>query len=507
MNELEVMPRLAPAGTPAVASAALPVPTARYRPARTPARVTPGSGPAVTRAFRLRLRWSDASVVLAACVGVAIASGSANSVAVVALSLLIALAWLGALSVFRTRESRVLCVGVTEYRRVVGASAMTFGVLGIVVSVAQWDSARSFFLLSLPLGITGLVAERWLWRKWLGRAGNGGRALSRVVVVGTDTDVAYVVAQMRRKLGLAYSVVGAVTDAGGVDGRSFGASDVPVTHDLDRVADRAVELGADAVVIASVPRDRDGYVQAVSWSLEGRAIDLILATSLANVAGPRIRFRPVEGLPLIHVEVPQFEGARHVLKRGFDVAVAGTALLLLAPLLAVVALLVRLDSPGPALFRQERVGRDGGHFTMLKFRSMVVTAERDLAALRDRNEGSGALFKIRQDPRVTRIGRFIRKHSIDELPQLWNILVGDMSVVGPRPPLPTEVSSYEEHVHRRLYIRPGLTGMWQVNGRSTLDWEESVRLDLFYVENWSLVGDLVIMWRTLREVRSPAGAF
>jgi len=509
MNDFDVASRGATASAIAAASTARLL-TRRTHPVRVPALAAPDSGPAVTRDFRTRLLWSDLAALLSSALLATVVSmpaATAASLQQLGLLLLVVVGWAGALWVFRTRESRVLAAGVTEYRRVVSASTMTFGILGIALGIAEVVDARSYFLIAFPLGLLALLVERWIWRKWLARRSLAGKALSRVLVVGTRDDVAYVVDQVRRKLGLAYSVVGAVIENGNLDGRSFGISSLPLSNDLDNVSETAAQLGADTVIVAGAPRDRPNYVQELSWSLEGTATNLILATSLANVAGPRIHLRPVEGLPLIHVEIPQFEGGRHALKRGFDIAVAGTALVLLAPLLAIVALVIRLDSPGPILFRQERVGRDGSLFTMFKFRSMVVTAEAELAALRQLNEGAGALFKIRNDPRITRVGRFIRKHSIDELPQLWNIVLGDMSVVGPRPPLPSEVMDYEEHVHRRLYIRPGLTGMWQVNGRSTLDWEESVKLDLFYVENWSLVGDIVIMWRTLREVRSPVGGF
>jgi exopolysaccharide biosynthesis polyprenyl glycosylphosphotransferase len=273
------------------------------------------------------------------------------------------------------------------------------------------------------------------------------------------------------------------------------------------VTEAASRLGADTVIVAGQPRGGSRYIRNLGWALEGTATDLVLASRLTDVAGPRIHFRPVEGLPLIHVEIPQFEGGKHVLKRMLDVVVAAIALVILALPMLIVALLIRIDSPGPALFRQERVGRNGSTFTMLKFRSMVVDAESRLAALAAEDQGNGVLFKMKADPRVTRIGRIIRKFSIDELPQLWNVLVGDMSLVGPRPPLRREVNQYESHVHRRLYIKPGLTGMWQVNGRSDLSWEESVRLDLYYVENWSLTGDLVILWRTVRVLLHPTGAY
>jgi exopolysaccharide biosynthesis polyprenyl glycosylphosphotransferase len=207
------------------------------------------------------------------------------------------------------------------------------------------------------------------------------------------------------------------------------------------------------------------------------------------------------------VEIPQFEGGKHVLKRAFDFFVSGIALLLLSPLFLAIAVLVKLDDNGPVVFAQERVGRNGERFTMYKFRSMVVDAEARLAALQEKNDGNGLLFKLKHDPRVTRVGHYLRKFSLDELPQLVNVFLGDMSLVGPRPPLPSEVEGYENHVHRRLYIKPGLTGMWQVNGRSDLSWEESVRLDLYYVENWSLTGDLVIMWRTVKVLTHPVGAY
>jgi exopolysaccharide biosynthesis polyprenyl glycosylphosphotransferase len=212
-------------------------------------------------------------------------------------------------------------------------------------------------------------------------------------------------------------------------------------------------------------------------------------------------------LPLVHVELPQYAGGKHVLKRAVDIAVAFSALLVLSPLFLVLALIVKRDSEGPALFRQVRAGRNGVPFHMLKFRSMVGTAETDLDALRELDDGAGPLFKMRNDPRVTKCGSWMRKYSLDELPQLWNVLTGDMSLVGPRPPLPLEVAAYEKFTHRRLLIKPGITGLWQINGRSTLPWEESIRLDLYYVENWSLTGDLVIMWRTFRAVHSPVGAY
>ena len=231
-----------------------------------------------------------------------------------------------------------------------------------------------------------------------------------------------------------------------------------MVSDTEHVVDAVGRLGADAVIVAGPTKGGSDYVQELGWKLEESAVQLILTTGLTNVAGPRIHSRPVEGLPLMHVELPQYAGGKHLLKRGMDIVLSGLALLALVPVFLILALLVRRDSPGPVLFRQERVGRGGEVFEMLKFRSMVQTAEDDLAGLLDRNEGSGLLFKMQHDPRVTNVGRWMRKYSLDELPQLWNVFLGHMSLVGPRPPLPREVAQYGNRVHRRLYIKPGLTG-------------------------------------------------
>jgi len=316
-----------------------------------------------------------------------------------------------------------------------------------------------------------------------------------------------VVSQVDKKSGAAYRIVGLALPEGQNLDATFARSVVPVISRLEDVAAAVRAIGADVVIVAGKPRGSINYIRDLGWELEGSGAELVVAASLTNVAGPRIHFRPVEGLPLMHVELPQFEGGKHLLKRFVDVALSGLALLALTPVFAIVAISIRRDSSGPVLFRQERVGRNGQTFRMLKFRSMVQTAETDLAALKEMNEGSGVLFKMKNDPRVTGVGQVLRRFSLDELPQFWNVFMGHMSLVGPRPPLESEVEGYERHVHRRLYIKPGLTGMWQVNGRSDLSWEESVRLDLYYVENWSLTGDLIILWRTFRVITHPVGAY
>lgn len=414
--------------------------------------------------------------------------------------------WMVMLTAFRSRDLRILGVGIAEYRKVISASLFSFGSLAIVFLILKLEVARGFFILTLPLGLVGLVISRYLWRLWLARQRDRGRYLSRAIVGGSASEIAYVVEQLEQNTGAAYRIVGAAME-GGSEADDAAEVKVPVVADLSNLAMAAANLQVDTVILAGRPGDDREFVRDLSWQLEGAATDLVLAAGLTDVAGPRIHFRPVEGLPLIHVEIPQFSGVRHALKRAMDVVLSGTALILLAPVYVIVAALVRIDSRGGAIFRQERVGRDGKTFTMYKFRSMVVSAEADRGGLAEHNDGAGPLFKMKDDPRVTRVGRVIRKYSLDELPQILNVFLGHMSLVGPRPPLPREVAAYEDHVHRRLFIKPGLTGPWQIGGRSDLSWDASVRLDLYYVENWSITSDLIILWRTVKMLVRPVGAY
>jgi exopolysaccharide biosynthesis polyprenyl glycosylphosphotransferase len=248
-------------------------------------------------------------------------------------------------------------------------------------------------------------------------------------------------------------------------------------------------------------------LRRLGWAIEGRDLDMLVVPSLTDIAGPRVHFAHVAGLPLVHVQEPQVSEAMGLAKRTFDLVVTSALLLFGALPMAVVALVIKLQDGGPVFYRQRRVGIHGTEFDMLKFRSMVVGADRIRADLEHANEVDGVLFKIRDDPRVTRFGRFIRKFSIDEMPQLLNVLRGEMSLIGPRPPLPAEVEQYDADVHRRLLVRPGMTGLWQVSGRSDLSWKESVRLDLYYVDNWSLTSDLVILLKTVRAVLFSTGAY
>jgi exopolysaccharide biosynthesis polyprenyl glycosylphosphotransferase len=475
------------------------------------------STPAWVRRYRFRLALSDTLIITAAVMaalmtrfwwGETVSGIPQFAVGTWMIAAVIVGVWIVAVGSYHTRDARVVGIGLTEYRRVVNASVLTFGLLAIIFLVLKIDVSRGFFVLALPVGLVGLVLGRWLWRRWLLRQRRSGNYLSRAIVVGARQDVDYVIGQIDRKAVSVYHIIGAAVDDIGTESITVNSREVAIVSNLDDVAQAAANLAVDAVIVAGEPAGIGYFIRDLGWDLEGSGAELVVASRLTNVAGPRIHFRPVEGLPLMHVELPQYEGGKHVLKRAFDIAASGAALLFLMPLMVIIGLLVRRGSPGPILFRQERVGRCGTPFYMLKFRSMVQNAEDDIASLLDQNQSAGGvLFKMKNDPRVTKVGQFLRTYSLDELPQLWNIFVGEMSLVGPRPPLRSEVANYEDRVHRRLYIKPGLTGMWQVNGRSDLDWDESVRLDLYYVENWSLAGDIMIMLRTVKVLLRADGAY
>lgn len=461
------------------------------------------------RRYRIRLRTTDAAVILFA-VGLTAAVQLFSGVGLTEVlrdGIPLAAVWFFMLSALHTRDAALFRASATEYRGVVHASGLAFGIIAIVAVLLSWETMQLTLLLGLPLGVLTLLVTRWIWRHWLQIQRGHGRFASRTLVVGNRDDVEYVVRTLHPIGASGYQVVGATLLDGNAREIEIGKALFPVLGNVNTVSSVAAELGADTIIVASRPEGDPEFVKQLSWQLEGTAAELVLSSRLTDVAGPRISFAPVEGLPLIQVQIPTYEGGQHLLKRALDIVVAALALIPIALIAPALALLIKLDSPGPTFFFQERVGRDGRRFKMVKFRSMKTDAEQQLAALKEQNQGAGLLFKMKDDPRVTRVGRILRKLSLDELPQFWNVLIGNMSVVGPRPPLPNEVTAYDGTVFRRLYIKPGITGLWQVSGRSDLSWDESVRLDLRYVENWSVMNDLQIMWRTAKVMVQPSGAY
>lgn len=426
------------------------------------------------------------------------------------LSVVLGVAWWFMLGAWNSRQSRVLGAGSDEYKRVAAASLWLFGSLAIFSYVLRIDTARGYVGIALPSGLFGLLAARWLLRQHLSVNRQEGRSMSRLLLVGGPSAVSHLAASLERARDAGYLPVAAYTPAD-QDGPAFeAASGLPILGfkpDTASILAAIGECNADAVAISAGVQLHPQILRHLGWQLAARNIGLIMAPALTDIAGPRIHTQQVAGLPLIHVTTPTLEGGQRVAKRLFDIAVSGLMIVIAAPVMVLIACVIKIDSRGPVLFRQVRVGKEGVHFNMLKFRSMVVNAEERLAELEHRNEGNGVLFKVRNDPRITRVGGFLRRYSFDELPQLFNIFTGSMSLVGPRPPLPREVEAYELDVRRRLLVKPGLTGLWQVSGRSNLSWQDSVRLDLYYVENWSLAGDLVIVLRTALAVFRGTGAY
>jgi exopolysaccharide biosynthesis polyprenyl glycosylphosphotransferase len=414
----------------------------------------------------------------------------------------IAVGWLLSLGVAGAYETRYLGTGPDEFKRVAVGTLQLWAAVAIGCYAAKLQVARGFVVIALPLGLVLLLTGRTAARRVLVAARVRGLSLHRVIVVGDRRAVVSLAYELRREKAAGFDVVGACMPEAGDRFRE--SDELPVLGTLDDIPALVRQYAADTVAVASaVPPET---VRRLSWGLEGSGVDLVVAPSVVDVAGPRVSVRPVAGLPLLHVDEPELTGGKRVAKTVLDRVLAALALLLLSPILVPVAIAIRLTTPGPALFRQTRIGRDGHEFQVVKFRTMYVDAEQRLVELAERNETDGLLFKIAQDPRITRVGRFLRRTSIDELPQLINVVIGNMSLVGPRP-LPVKDSDFTGDVRRRLLVRPGITGLWQVNGRSELTWEDAVRLDLYYVENWSIALDLTILGRTVGAVLRGTGAY
>ena len=411
--------------------------------------------------------------------------------------------WLTALVAFGTYQLRHLRAGTTEYKRVLMASFIVAGVTAIVSYLAKAEFPRGLYVLSFGIGTVGLVASRFLRRKTMAAVHREGALMTPIVVAGDSGHVDEIAKVLRRETWLGYKVVGAVTRFRG----ETTPNGLPILGQVTDTVDVIKNHDIATVIFAEGSFRSPADFRSMAWELEEHEIHMIVVPALTDISAQRLDVRPVAGLPLVDVARPQAIAAARWIKRTWDAVGAGTLLLLAAPVMAAVALAIKLEDGGPVLFRQTRVGLRGQEFACLKFRSMGLDAEARLAELMAANEGAGPLFKITNDPRITKVGRFIRRFSLDELPQLWNALRGDMSLVGPRPALPSEVAQYDSDTRRRLDVRPGLTGLWQVSGRSNLSWDDTVRLDLYYVDNWSMIQDLMILVRTARAVVGSSGAY
>jgi len=406
--------------------------------------------------------------------------------------------------VARAYEPRFVCAGSDEYRRYFDACIRVGALIGVTSYGFKLALARGFVVVAFPLATVGGLLARHLCRSVLHMFRRSGRCQHRVLVVGRERSIAELVRRLRSRTEAGFLVVGACVD----NARGLVVEGIPVRGTTADIVTVLKECQADTLAITAWSDLSQEELRQLSWELEGLRLSILVEPRLTDIAGPRIHVRPVADLPLLHVEEPEFGGGRRILKSAADRICAAAALLILLPVLVSIAVAIRLTSPGSALYHQPRVGLRGRNFTMYKFRTMRQSADQELPRLAAINQhADGLLFKIRQDPRVTSVGRWLRRFSLDELPQLFNVVKGDMSLVGPRPPLVTEVAQYAGAVQRRLFVKPGMTGLWQIRGRSDLPWDESVRLDLYYVENWSLAFDLSILWKTVWAVVSRRGAY
>lgn len=422
-------------------------------------------------------------------------------------TLLISVLWLVNLAWVRSREARILGHGAQEFQRVLAAGWRTFALVAIVGFLTQWWISRGYMIFAIPIGTAVILGSRYAWRWWIHRRRDAGALQAQVVVAGPLRTSEDLTRRLRHAPRAGYQVVGLCIPPSTGAARDEELADIPVLGAIADAANAAIAVGAEYVILSGNDEMSLNEARKLGWTLEGTGIGLIVAPAMVDVAGPRVMMSPVEGLPLLHVDPPTFTGGKYFLKAVADRTWAVLFLVISAVPMAIIAVAVKLSTPGPVLFRQERLGLDHLPFEMLKFRSMYVDAEQRLQALRAQSEGNDVLFKMKEDPRVTPVGRFLRRFSLDELPQLLNVLKGDMSLVGPRPPLQAEAELWDERVSRRQMVKPGITGLWQVSGRSDLSWDESVRLDLYYTENWSIGGDLLIIARTVVAVFGRRGAY
>ncbi|MGA0841772.1 MAG: sugar transferase [Candidatus Nanopelagicales bacterium] len=408
--------------------------------------------------------------------------------------LLIFIGWSISLQFFQSREIAILGFGADEYRRVITASFSVFAMLAIISYVFKLEISRLFVAVTFFLGVIFLFVGRRTLRKILSRAREQGRYLSRVLLIqGSYQD--HVEARLNTAI---YSGLKIVSRIKVDDFNNF---------DSGNVAKLAAEENCD-VILVSQSADVSAFdLRKLGWALEDSQIRLVVAPAVTEIAGPRLKVSNVEGLPLLHVEQPTFSGPARFTKRLVDIFGAIIGLVVLSPIFLIIGIVIKLSDRGPVFYIQNRVRQENKIFGVYKFRTMLVGAHKLRDEIMQQTGKDLRLAKDPNDPRITKPGKFLRRWSIDELPQLINVIKGEMSLVGPRPPLAEEVEQYESAEKRRLLVKPGLTGLWQVSGRSELDWEDAVRLDLYYVENWSLTLDFLIMLRTVAAVFRGEGAY
>ncbi len=408
--------------------------------------------------------------------------------------------WMGVLTLRGAYDTRILGVGSEEFKRIVGASAVVFGAIAIVSFALKLDLSRGFVLITFIAGIVLLLSVRWILRGWLRHERMYGHFLHRTIVIGSGAAQAEIVDMLDRDPVAGFTVVDVI------DEPDIDASETQLDQWLDEVMARINLEDADTVAVAGSRALEQVVIQRLAWRLEGPRVDLLVAPNIGDVAGPRVTMRMAADLPLLHLDEPHLTGPKRAIKRALDIVFGVILFLLFSPFMIVAAIGTFATSRGPILYRQERVGRGGEAITVTKFRTMYVGADKKRAEVIG-GPDEKIFERYKSDPRITPFGRLLRRWSIDEMPQVVNVIRGNMSLVGPRPVLPEELGLFDDADHRRHLTKPGLTGLWQVSGRKEVDWEERMRMDLDYVENWSPALDLVIVAKTAKVVLSGRGAY
>jgi exopolysaccharide biosynthesis polyprenyl glycosylphosphotransferase len=484
----------------------------------TPARSTPGVGiAAVPRSISLRLEVGFLLVVdalvaaFAALCGLELRFGDSTpdiaGLPYLTVAFGFPVLWVAAMALGGAYDRRILAAGTDEYRRVLNTGIRLTALVAATAFALHLEVSRGVIGATIPFAILGTLICRHVTRRGLHRHLATGAAIHRAVVVGSQESTERLARHMRRTAFAGYVMVGSSDSPWLGDAGDHDTLDRQARTSVDTLLETVRRFGADTIVMSSGDSLGHNGLQRLSWRLEGTGIKLLVAPNVADLAGRRIVVRTVAGLPFLHIEEPEFHGAQRVLKECIDRLGAGLLLLVASPLLAGVTVALMISQGRPILYRQDRVGRHGDRFSIHKFRTMRNGADRLQHLIQTNSDGGGLDKTSTTDPRVTRLGRLLRRYSIDELPQLWDVVTGTMSLVGPRPQQPCEVERYAQDVRRRLLVKPGITGLWQVSGRSDLPWEELVRLDLHYVENWSVGMDLMLLFRTASAVLRPHGAY
>lgn len=438
---------------------------------------------------------------------------TADRISYPAVGALLAALWMVFLGLSGSRSRRVIGRGsghgIDEYAVIVLATLQLFGLIAISALLFDIDVSRGYLAIALPLGVVGLICNRSYWRR---AAAANRRTIdpTSVLVVGSQPVARDIATMFARDPEAAYRVVGMCTPAGptrDADSMHVEGRDIPIVGIDEAVVGAVRRTGVHTVAMAATDHLKPTEIRRLMWELEALGVDLMVSPGLVDVADERLHSRAVAGMAMLEVSKPQYSRANSLAKRVFDVLFTLVALAIAAPLMILAAIAVMMSSAGPVFYASERIGLNGATFRMFKFRTMYRDADHQIAQMINAEGANPIFFKVKNDPRITPVGRILRKFSIDELPQFFNVLLGDMNVVGPRPQVRREVDSYDDLFRRRLSVKPGLTGLWQVSGRSDLRIEDAVRLDLSYVENWSPIQDLMIIAKTVKTVLRGEGAY